>query len=775
MGRAARSVLGVMVAGSVWMHAGCATHCAQPAASAPGAGAGAGALSFEANASAGVKHMEFLDAYAATYRFRLGAPTSVRVMPGGESVLFLRGGARSFVNDLYEYDVRTRQERVLLTAEQILQGGAEELSAEEKARRERLRLAARGIAGYSVSEDGTKILVPLSGRLFVVDRATRGVKELKSEAGYPLDARFSKDGSRVGVVRDGDLYVIDAASGEERRLTTKTSDTQTNGLAEFVAQEEMDRHAGYWWSPDGEWIAYAQADTAGMQVFTIMDPTEPSKPAQTWAYPRAGEKNAEVRLGVTRAWGNGEGSAGHETVWVEWDRERWPYLATVKWEENAPLTILVQNRAQTEEALYAVDPATGAVKELLREKDKAWVNLDQAFPKWISNGEEFLWSSEREGWWTLEVRGKDGALKRRVCGEDINYRGGLIGVDEEAGVAYVSGCPDPTQTMVYRVALDGSDVKQFTWVSGSNGMVMQKGTRTRVMTLEGPDGTASWTVFDPEGKRAGSLASVREKPRFGLRTGFVTLEANGVVMHAAISRPNNFEKGVKYPVIVSVYGGPHAQVVTRSGSRHYFNQWLAEQGFIVVAVDGRGTPSRGRDWERAIKHDLIEIPLADQKAALKALGAQCPEMDLTRVGIYGWSFGGYFSAMGVMREGDVFHAGVAGAPVADWRDYDTHYTERYMGMPQENTKGYKDANVLTWADGLERPLLIVHGTADDNVYFMHALKMSDSLFKAGKRHEFLALAGFTHMVPDPVVTRALYGRIAGFFLRELGGPRETEN
>ncbi len=764
--RAIRSVLGVMAVGSLIMAAGCASH--GPASTASPRGA------YDARADAGVRHMEFLDAYASTYRFRLGGPSSVRVMPGGESVLFLRGGARSFVNDLYEFDVRSGTERVLLTADGILKGGEEELSAEEKARRERMRQAARGIAGYSVSEDGKMILVPLSGRLFLVDRASGGVKELKSEAGYPIDARFSKDGSRVGVVRDGDLYVIDVASGEERRLTTKTSQTQTNGLAEFVAQEEMSRHSGYWWSPDGEWIAYAQADTAGMQVFTIMDPTEPSKPAQTWAYPRAGENNAEVRLGVTRAGRNGQGSAGSETVWVDWDRAAWPYLATVKWDEGAPLTILVQNRAQSEEVLYTVDTGTGAVKELLRERDSAWVNLDQSFPKWISNGEEFLWSSERDGWWTLEVRGRDGTLKRRLCGEEINYRSGLVGVDEESGVAFVSGGADPTQSHVYEVSLKDGRTRALTSREGSNGLVLQKGTRTRVETHEGPDGISSMRVVRADGSAVGELRSLRERPTFAVRAEHARVDANGQQMHAVVLRPSFFEPSTKYPVIVSVYGGPHAQVVTRSGSRHYFNQWLAEQGFIVVAADGRGTPSRGRDWERAIKHDLIEIPLADQKAALLALGERYPEMDLSRVGIYGWSFGGYFSAMGVMREGDVFHAGVAGAPVADWRDYDTHYTERYMGMPQENTKGYDAANVLTWAKGLERPLLIVHGTADDNVYFMHALKMSDSLFKAGKRHEFLALAGFTHMVPDPVVTRALYGRIAGFFLRELGGPRESE-
>lgn len=764
MWRSARSVLGVVAAGMTGVGAGCASQCPVPPSAATSG--------FDATAASGVRHMEFLDAYAATYRFRLGAPGSVRVMPDGESVLFLRGGARSFVNDLYEFDVRTGRERVLLTAEQILKGGEEELSAEEKARRERMRQAARGIAGYSVSEDGARILVPLSGRLFVVERASGNVKELKSEAGFPIDARFSRDGSRVGAVRNGDLYVTDVASGEERRLTTKTSETQTNGLAEFVAQEEMSRHSGYWWSPDGEWMAYAQADTAGMQTFTIMDPTEPSKPAQTWAYPRTGEKNAEVRLGVTRAWGNGAGSAGQETVWVDWDRAAWPYLATVKWEEHAPLTILVQNRAQTEEVLYGVDPGTGAVKELLRETDSAWVNLDQSFPKWINGGAEFLWSSERDGWWTLEVRARDGSFARRLCGEEINYRSGLIGLDEDAGVAYVAGGMDPTQSHVFEVSLKDGTTQARTTHEGSHGLVVQKGTKTRVETFEWPEGGSTWRVVRGDGSFAGTLSSLREKPAFGVRASYVTVEANGQRMHTAVLRPSFFEAGSRYPVIVSVYGGPHAQVVTRGGSRHYFNQWLAEQGFIVVAIDGRGTPARGRAWERAIKGDLIDLPLADQKAALLALGARYPEMDLSRVGIYGWSFGGYFSAMGVMRAGDVFHAGVAGAPVADWRDYDTHYTERYMGMPAENAAGYAAANVLTWAKDLERPLLIVHGTADDNVYFMHALKMSDALFRAGKRHEFLALAGFTHMVPDPVVTRALYGRIAGFFLRELSATNE---
>ena len=226
----------------------------------------------------------------------------------------------------------------------------------------------------------------------------------------------------------------------------------------------------------------------------------------------------------------------------------------------------------------------------------------------------------------------------------------------------------------------------------------------------------------------------------------------------------------KYPVIVHVYGGPTGQMVRKSSRRYLLDQWIADHGYIVVCVDGRGTPSRGRDWQRAVKHDLIGIPLDDQVAALEGLGRKWDALDLSRVGIYGWSFGGYFSAMAVMRRPDVFAAGVAGAPVVDWLDYDTHYTERYMGLPEENPSGYEAANVLTYARDLSRPLLIIHGTVDDNVYFMHSLKLADALFRAGKHYEFLPLAGFTHMVPDPLVTERLYARIMRFFEENVKKP-----
>ena len=708
----------------------------------------------------------FLEQWAATYRFRLGNPTAFALTPDGGAACFLRSGPRSFVNDLYEFDLATGKERVLLTAEQILRGKNEVLTAEELARRERMRMASRGIASFRLSDDGAKILVPLSGRLFVVDRSTGAATELRGAEGFPIDPRFSPDGASVACVRDGDLYLASIAANAERRLTTRPAPTVSNGVAEFVAQEEMGRQRGYWFSPDSSMIAYARVDTAGVEVFTIMDPTDPAKQPQAWPYPRAGKKNAAVALGVLSVT---DPSAAPATVWARWDRERFPYLATVTWDEGAPLAILVQNREQTEQTLLEVDARTGETRQLLVERDAAWLNLDHAFPKWLKGGAGFLWSTERSGSWELELRDRAGSHLRTLCGANINYREGLAGLDERAGYAYVMGGEDTTEQHLYRVPLDPARgaPERLTTAPGVHGAVFAKNSSARVLSHERFDSPPRWAAVRADGSEAGAIASVSERPPFAPRMQFVDLSIEGRTHKASVIRPRDFEPSKRYPVILSVYGGPGVAVVSTASRTALLDQWYADHGFIVVSADGRGTPGRGRAWERAIKDDFVTVPLGDQVAALRALGARFPEMDLSRVGVYGWSFGGYFSAMAIMREPGVFHAAVAGAPVCAWEDYDTHYTERYLGTPQSNPSGYRDGNVATWARDLRRPLLIAHGTADDNVYFMHALKMSDALFRAGKQHEFLPLASFTHMVPDPLVTRRLYSRVAEHFVEHL--------
>jgi dipeptidyl-peptidase-4 len=262
------------------------------------------------------------------------------------------------------------------------------------------------------------------------------------------------------------------------------------------------------------------------------------------------------------------------------------------------------------------------------------------------------------------------------------------------------------------------------------------------------------------------LPSVAETAPFKTTLQLTTVDAGGRRFHAAVVRPRAFQKGKRYPVVVSVYGGPSALTVRADERAYLMAQWMADHGVVVVSIDNRGTPRRDRAWSRAIKGDFGQVPLDDQVAALKALGARLPELDLSRVGIYGWSYGGFMSALAVMRRPDVFKVAVAGAPVVDWRDYDTHYTERYLDLPQANPKGYEASNLLTYAAKLDRPLLLIHGTTDDNVYFFHSLKLAAALFRAGRRFEFLPLT-VTHQVPDPVVREQLWSRIVEFLLRGL--------
>lgn len=706
-----------------------------------------------------VRNPGFLEQYAATYRFRNGQPSGVQITRAGDAVLFLRSGPRDFQRDLIELDTASGTERVVATAAALLGGNEEQITAEEQARRERLRLAASGIASFDVARDGRTLLVPISGKLFVIDRKTGSTRELKSSAGTPIDARFSPDGQQIATVRGGDLFVIDVATGAERRLTHGATDTLVNGLAEFVAQEEMGRMHGYWWSPDSRELLYQQTDTSGVEQLSIADPARPNKPAQKWRYPRPGRANAQVRLGLVSV-------DGGETKWIDWDREAFPYLAGVTWEKHAPPTLLVQNRTQSIELLLAIDPATGQTSELLRETDDAWLNLEPGMPHWRRDGQSFLWSSERSGGWQLELRNRDGSLARVVVPVERNYRQ-LLGVDEAAGEAWVAAGSNPRETHIDRVPLDkpGSP-ERVTSEPGIHSAVISSESGVNVRSARTLDGAPVQVAYRSDGSRIAELGSRAAQPTIVPQVELVTIGAPPQ-LHAAIVRPADFDASRRYPVIVHVYGGPHSQMVTATRSRYLLDAWLADQGFVVVSIDGRGTPSRGRAWERTIRGNFIDAPLADQVRGLQALGEKYRELDLDRVGIFGWSFGGYFSAMAVMQRPDVFRVGVAGAPVTDWLDYDTHYTERYLGLPESDPQAYDVSSALRLAEKLERPLLLIHGTADDNVYFLHSVKLADALFRAGRPFDFLPLAGQTHMVRDPAMVRELYTRIADYLLEHL--------
>lgn len=696
--------------------------------------------------------------YAETSGFRAGRPAAMSFTPDGNHLLFLRSEARNGERSLYTLNINSLEESVLLTAEQVLQGGDEELSDEERALRERLRMTASGITSYELSPDGSQVLVPLSGHLYIVNLASREVRELASDGGYANDPRFAPDGRHVACVRDGELYVIEVATGQQRRITRRRGEHVVTGLAEFVAQEEMSRYHGYWWSPDSRSIVYQETDTEGVETLYAGNPIQPSSQPHGSPYPRAGTANAKVRLGVVSR-------SGGRTRWIDWDSEQYPYVASVKWRAETPLALVVQDRAQQNAAVLTVDPRTGTTTKVHEEHDDAWLNIDQSVPRFLDD-ERFLWSTERGGRWQLEVRTVGGDA-RSVSAPELGYER-ILRVD--ADKVWISSAPAPGENQLVRITLGESDATAIVLTEeramhsatfGPNGLWVHE--------VHPEAGQSTWTLKRNE-ETLGPVRSVAEAFPFDVNIQY--MEVGPQRFRAAVLRPRNFIEGRKYPVLVSVYGGPGYVKVRRQGERWLREQWQADHGFIVVSIDGRGTPGRGREWERAIRGNVIDGPLEDQVAGVQALAELVPEMDMDRVGIYGWSFGGYFSAMAVARRPDIFRVGVAGAPVCDWQDYDTHYTERFMGLPSENVEGYRASNVLTYTDDLRRPLMIIHGTSDDNVYFVHALKMSDALLRGGAPHEFVVLAGSTHMVADPRVASALQSRVMRFLTAGLTDEEE---
>jgi len=708
----------------------------------------------------------FLRSYAETRGFLSGRPSRPRFSPDNKTILFLRGEARKGRLSLYEYDIAAKTTAELLSPDAVLEGGDENVTPEEKARRERQRISTGGFADYQLS--GPHILLSLSGKLYLYHRTTKKVVEVPTGKGTILDPKFSPDGRSISFVRDNDVFRLSVEGFVETRVTTGGTSIVTHGLAEFVAQEEMDRFAGYWWSPDSKAIVWEEADHTGVEVWHVADPLRPDVAPQAQYYPRPGKKNVKVRLAISRL-------DGGKPVWVEWNREAYEYLAAVKWDATGPLTIQVQDRKQQKLLLLLVDLATGTTSRLLEETDPAWVNLRQDIPIWLAGGKAFLWQTERHGMPVIERYTADG--KGQPADIIVPAKDGLvevISIDESRNEVVFTADIDSSATRVCvrplsepKLLKPGSDRPEIlTPEAGVSSVVVAPDHSTMIVTRTTLGELPVTTVRDRKGAILGTLPSVAESPGFRPR-----VEVSKVGEHyASVVLPHGFDAAKKYPVIVDVYGGPHHLHVVQSMRNWLLPQWVADRGFIVVAVENRGTPRRGRDWERAIYQKFGQVPMDDQVAVLKRLGKTHPAMDLDRVGMVGWSFGGYMSALSVLSRPDVFKAAVAGAPVTDWEDYDTHYTERYMGLLPESQAAYAKSSLLPLAAKLSRPLLLIHGTADDNVYFRHSLRLASALIREGRDFEILPLPGLTHMVPDPVIMERMWTRTTGFFRKHLGSP-----
>jgi dipeptidyl-peptidase-4 len=732
--------------------------------------------------------------HARTRGFSLGEPRGFTVSANGGRVAFLRSLAGDDpVNRLWVLDLAASGEsrggppadrhggaRLVADPVALLGGDPEDLPPAERARRERTRERAAGIVAYATDPGLSVATFALGGRLFAADLEGSGespggpVRELQA-AGPVLDPRPDPTGRRVAYVAGGGLHVAELDSGAAHLLAGEDDPEVTWGLAEFIAGEEMGRNRGYWWAPDGERLAATRVDTSGVQRFHLTDPANPQVPPVTLRYPAAGTGNAEVRLFVLGLDGG--------RVEVEWDREALPYLVEVAWPQDGPLTLLVQSRDQAVMRVLEADPGTGATATLERRSDPVWLEIVPGVPAWL-DGRRLVGTVDDHQCDTRRLT---------IGGQPVTPPGlQVLEVLDAGGEEVLLRCSEePTEIHVWRLhapagsapslerLTTGAGVHRATGAGGTlvlaSATLDRDGTLTTVHRLAGgnpavPEAAATAAPAAPA--LPGPLqiiASVAETPV--LRPRVTLLRAGARELRTALLLPSEPVSG-PLPVLLDPYGGPHGARVLSSRAAYLVPQWFADQGFAVLVVDGRGMPGRGPAWERSVHLDLAAPVLEDQVDALHAVAADHPELDLGRVAIRGWSFGGYLAALAVLRRPDVFHAAVAGAPVTDWRLYDTHYTERYLGDPRVDAEPYRRSSVLADAAALRRPLLLIHGLADDNVVAAHSLRLSSLLLAAGRPHNLLPLSGVTHMTPQEVVAENLLLFQLAFLRAALGLPAE---
>ncbi|NYV76989.1 prolyl oligopeptidase family serine peptidase, partial [Streptomyces sp. UH6] len=696
---------------------------------------------------------------ARTQRFTLGAPRAFTVAPDGSRVVFLRSrSGTDRAGALWVLDLAAAggpAERLVADPAALLDGTGEDLSAEERARRERSREGGAGIVSHATDTAVEVACFALSGRLFTVGLRTGTARELPV-AGPVIDPRPSPDGRHVAYVAGGALKVVGADGDGDRALAEPESETVSYGLAEFVAAEEMHRFRGFWWSPESDRLLAARADDAPVRRWWIADPAHPGREPRPQAYPAAGTPNADVQLFVL-------GLDGRRTE-VVWDRERFPYLARVHWSAAGSPLILVQARDQREQLTLAVDPDTGATRTLLRESDPTWLELFAATPCWSPSG-ELVRITDESGARALAVGGRtltDGRLHLRAV-LDVSEDDVLV----SASAGEAAADPETGEVHVHRVTAEG--VERLSREPGVHTAVRAGGVTVLVSsTLDRPGARVR---VERDGKEVARIASHAADP--GLTPGVSLTRAGARRIPCAVLLPAHHRAGDLLPVLMDPYGGPHGQRVSAAHNAHLTSQWFADQGFAVIVADGRGTPGRSPEWEKAVRGDFT-LALEDQIDALHDLAERYP-LDLSRVAVRGWSFGGYLAALAVLRRPDVFAAGVAGAPVTDWRLYDTHYTERYLGDPATEGAAYAASSLVT-DDGLSgavtpaRPLMVIHGLADDNVVAAHTLRLSSALLAAGRPHEVLPLSGVTHMTPQEQVAENLLLLQVDFLRRSLGMP-----
>ena len=688
---------------------------------------------------------EFPRQVARTRGFSLGVPRAFTVSPDGERVVYLRTKTGDDpVSCLWVFEVSGAKERL------VFDPGEEEaerdLTDAERARRERARERSSGVTSYATDEAVRRAVFTVAGRMFLADLVGGSAREL-SAPGSVDDPHLDRIGERIAFVVDGALFTREIEGGVRELASPDTPDTYW-GLAEFIAAEEMERYRGHWWSPDATKLAATHVDEREVQVWFISDPTDSAAEPRTVRYPQAGTNNAVVTLWVFDL-------ESGERVEVTWDHEGFPYLARVDWSEGSPLTLLVQTRDQRTVRLLEADTSTGSTQVVAEQTDPRWVELTEDAPVRLADGRVV----------DVVVDAEADTYRLTVDGEPVTPPGLQVRVVLSAGegVLFRASDGDPTEIHLWRWTPEGGPVR-LSEEPGLHSGAEGGGTLVRVSAT--PHGVKSVATVWRSGDPVGTIEDVSETSAIEPRPRFLTLGERE--LRAALFLPGGREPDGPLPVLMDPYGGPHGARVLKAAGAHLMSQWFADHGFAVLVVDGRGVNGRGPAWDREVYRDFT-VTLEDQVDALHAAAQRFDFLDLERVGIRGWSFGGELASMALLWRPDVFRAGVVGAPVTDQHLYDTFYTERYMGLPQEEPEAYRRSSPLFDAASLSRPMLLIHGLADDNVFVANTLQFSAALFEAGKWHELVLIPNATHMTRSSAVTENILRLQIDFLRRTVAG------
>jgi len=670
--------------------------------------------------------------------------------PDGKQFAYLRG------NRVMLSDVAAKAETELLTLDAL------EKAAVPVVEPQRFDWQNRRVNESSLewSSSGAQLLLSVRGDLFLFSLASKKWEQLTATPEAERDPKLSPDGKRVAFRRGHDLYTMDLASRQVTRLTDDGSATLLNGELDWVYPEELDLGTAYWWSPDSQHIAYLQFDVSHEFVYPQVALGGLRAIAEPERYPQAGTPNPEVRLGVAPA-------AGGNTLWLDLGEPRGSLIARVYWApDSLELAIERYNRVQNQRDLMVALP-NGTSRVVLHESDPYWINTDDLF-HFLSDG-EFLWGSERDGFRHLYLYSLDGKLHKRLTEGNWEVTA-LAGVDESRQKIYfVSTQASPMERQLYSVRLNGKDLTRISQGEGTHRISMSPTCEYYMDTFSSLTEPPRKTVHRNDGEESAVFWDAGHKLADDyqiLPVETVTVKAdNGAPLYAHLIRPANFRAGEKYPAVVMVYGGPGAQEVVNAWRGADWAQVLAQRGFVIWQLDNRGSAGRGHAFESPLFHRFGKIELADQLEGVKYLVAQ-GFVDPARIGIYGWSYGGFMTLNALLNAPDVFRAGIAGAPVTNWRNYDTIYTERYLGLPAEDGEGYRASSPLEYAGKLKAKLLIVHNLEDDNVLFQNTLQMAEALERAGKVFQMVVYPQKTHAVGGPL-EKQLLEETTSFFENNL--------